>query len=286
MVNSRYSKFLGIPLEYLGSLYYFIILVSYAFLFFQPALRTPAFTSALFILTGIAFLFSLYLIFIQAFILRQWCIWCLLSAALSITIFLISLGNISFAVALLGGMFAVLAFTESLGFVLGMGGATAALFLFFKFIRSNFDIDDGEASVLHELSELIWLGLVLTFMSLYAQYAVEHNVLATSPMFLVRMAALFVVAVSGAVLNLLFAPVVSMLPFHTEKLRGNSRPSFLVSLRVGTILTGAISLASWYFAFVLQFLPTTYSLGRLLVAYSIVLIAAIAIGDFVNRKLS
>jgi len=286
VVNSRYSKFLGIPLEYLGTLYYLIIVVSYTLLLFVPSFGTEFLISSLAILTAFAFFFSLYLLFIQAFILRQWCIWCLLSAALSILIFIVSLTSLSFAGEFLANISAVLLFVESLGFVFGMGGATAALFLFFRFLKSDFNIDDEEAGVLHGFSELVWLGIGLIFISMYAQYVVEHEILAVSGAFIIRSVALFVVLFSGAILNLLFAPIVSMLPFHTEKLQGEQGPSFLSLLRRWTLVTGAVGLSSWYFAFAVMYLSVLYSLSILFFVYALVLLAAILIALLIDQKLS
>ena len=87
VIHSDYSRFLGIPVEYLGILYYGIIAFSYAALALRPDLNMPLVLLALLIVTTVAFLFSLYLTFIQAFALRQWCTWCLISAGLCTLIF-------------------------------------------------------------------------------------------------------------------------------------------------------------------------------------------------------
>lgn len=90
VVQSKYSKFLGIPVEIIGILYYATVATTYAvslafpgFLFFHVVYIVLA-------LTAIAFAFSLYLTFIQAFILKQWCTWCLISAGFCAVIFIIA----------------------------------------------------------------------------------------------------------------------------------------------------------------------------------------------------
>jgi len=87
VVKSDYSRFLGIPVEILGIIYYSLVAIGYFISFFiEPSENFVLFLAFASIL---AFLFSIYLTIIQAFLLRQWCTWCLISAALSTTIFLL-----------------------------------------------------------------------------------------------------------------------------------------------------------------------------------------------------
>lgn len=88
VVNSEYSKLFGIPLENLGLLYYGVIALSYSIFFVFPQFVSPIIVYSILILSTFAFLFSIYLTFIQAFTLKEWCTWCLISASLSITIFI------------------------------------------------------------------------------------------------------------------------------------------------------------------------------------------------------
>lgn len=98
VIKSRYSKFFGIPLEYLGMAYFAAIFIAYIILLAFPQLLPGVALLGLRLLTMGAFFFSLYLLFVQAFLLRQWCIWCLLAAMLSMIIFFISLISLESAV--------------------------------------------------------------------------------------------------------------------------------------------------------------------------------------------
>ncbi len=80
---SSYSKTFGIPNPYLGLLMYTIILV----LLFNPLLA-PTWVLPFIIIFGFAF--SMYFTFIQMFILRAFCTWCVVSA-INFTIMFISL---------------------------------------------------------------------------------------------------------------------------------------------------------------------------------------------------
>jgi len=91
VVHSDYSKFLGVPVEIFGMIYYAVIGVSYLSLIFMATLSTPIFTATLVGLSLAAFIFSIYLIAVQIFILKEGCFWCFVSAAASIAIFILSM---------------------------------------------------------------------------------------------------------------------------------------------------------------------------------------------------
>lgn len=272
VITSRYSKFLGVSLEYWGMFYYALIFAAYIVLIFAPHLLSEFLLSGLIMLTAAAFFFSLYLLFVQAFLLRQWCIWCLLSAMLSIVIFIISLASINFAVAFLAEITTVIEAVHTLGFVLGIGGATTALFLFARFLR-DLDIDENELQILKGISELVWLGLAFVLVSQFISYVVYAELLSRSGPFLVQTVALFVATVSGAVLMIIFAPFLAVIPFNETAKDHRHSPS--ESLKKPLFITGAITLSSWYFAFSMNYSPE-YELTVLLLAYIAVIAAAVA----------
>lgn len=89
VVHSDYSKFLGIPLEKLGMAYYALASIGYFILIFWEFV--PIYIVGLLVLLSIiAFIFSLYLIFVQIFILKKGCSWCFVSAAICILIFILN----------------------------------------------------------------------------------------------------------------------------------------------------------------------------------------------------
>lgn len=88
VVYSKYSKFLGIPVENIGSAYYLIVFLSYASFLFFPDWKSEAFSFFVISLTTVAFIFSVYLLYVQSVVLRQWCTWCLMSSALCTIIFI------------------------------------------------------------------------------------------------------------------------------------------------------------------------------------------------------
>lgn len=89
VIHSDYSKILGIPVEILGMAYYFFIGSIYSVVFIFDLWSSPIG----FILLGISMcsvLFSIYLVSMQVFVIKQWCAWCLGSAAISLLIFVLS----------------------------------------------------------------------------------------------------------------------------------------------------------------------------------------------------
>ncbi|MCR4334211.1 MAG: vitamin K epoxide reductase family protein [Patescibacteria group bacterium] len=282
VITSRYSKFLGVPLEYWGMFYYSIIFITYIILIFAPFLFSKFFLSGLVMFTATAFLFSLYLLFVQGFLLRQWCIWCLLSATLSIGIFIVSLASVDFVVAFLADIIIIIQAIHSLGFILGIGGATATLFLFFKFLH-DLDINESESQILKGISELVWFGLALTLISQFAFYIVSAKTLAFSGPFLAQTIALFMVAISNAVLMIIFAPFLAMIPFN--EITEEHRYSPLKSLKKPFFLIGAIALSSWYFSFLMNYSPE-YELIVLFSVYIIVIIISVGTALFLEKSIS
>ncbi len=93
VIHSDYSKILGINVEILGMSYYFLVSIMYAFLnvlnFYFPNILW-----ILLAFSGCSVLFSIYLLSVQTFIIRHWCIWCLFSALISVLIFFLSYLNL------------------------------------------------------------------------------------------------------------------------------------------------------------------------------------------------
>ncbi len=93
VVNSSSSYFLGLSIEILGLFYYLFVFLGYMlilnlyFLNYNFLLLEKVIT----ISTVFAFLFSLRLVYLQHFVLKMYCFWCLLSSAVSFLIFLASL---------------------------------------------------------------------------------------------------------------------------------------------------------------------------------------------------
>jgi dihydroorotate dehydrogenase subfamily 2 len=80
VTSSKYSEIFGIPLALLGSIYY-------VFLFFFLTRKETMFKHFFILTSTFGVLFSTYLIYIQAFVIGLFCLYCLASAAISFFIF-------------------------------------------------------------------------------------------------------------------------------------------------------------------------------------------------------
>lgn len=92
--NSPYAEFLGIPVPLLGVMGYGAIL-ALAIAGIQPRFVDDRRISATLLLTcGLAAVFTLYLNYLEAFVIRAWCRWCIGSAVIVTALFLLSLTEI------------------------------------------------------------------------------------------------------------------------------------------------------------------------------------------------
>ena len=90
VIHSDYSKFLGMPLEILGMVYYGLLAVSYGLIIIFSVFDPPIIDSILLFIVTCAFIFSLYLTLLQAFVIKNWCTWCLISFVICATIFILA----------------------------------------------------------------------------------------------------------------------------------------------------------------------------------------------------
>lgn len=86
VLHSRYATSLGIPNELLGMIYYTFAYVLYVVLLSYHGMYAPLVLLALAILSLLGLTMSMYLLSLQAFIIRAWCMWCLLSALATVCI--------------------------------------------------------------------------------------------------------------------------------------------------------------------------------------------------------
>ena len=93
VIHSDYSKFIGFPVENLGMFYYGFIAFAYGFALIFPGLYIPLVSYGLLVATVLAFVFSIYLTLVQAFVLKNWCTWCIISACICATIFGIAISD-------------------------------------------------------------------------------------------------------------------------------------------------------------------------------------------------
>lgn len=284
VIHSDYSRFLGVPVENIGLIYYALIALGHGLILGFPHalswLDLP-----LLIASTSAFLFSLYLTFIQIVALRKLCTWCLLSATFCLLIFGLTLmGMLDFVFPLLVEYRSVILILHVLAMALGLGAATLTDIFFFKFLKDS-RISEDEAQMLSTLSEIIWLALGVAILTGAALFLPDATAYIDTPKFLAKMVIVAVIVLNGAFLNLYIAPKLVKISFaephhHKEGELGRAR-------RIAFAL-GPVSVVSWYSAFILGSLPATTPLSFLafLKIYILLLVMAVTIGQFVENRLS
>ncbi len=284
VVHSEFSSFLGVPLEYLGMLYYALVASSYLAFLALPTLATQLATFLILSISAAAFLFSLYLTFIQAFYLKQWCSWCLLSAILSTTVFVLAAASSRLGfVDLLAEHHTWLVASHMLGLAFGLAGATITDVFFFRFLR-DFRISQWEAEIMRTLSQVIWFGLAILVISGIGLYLPQASALNQSAKYLVKMIVVVVIIVNGAFLNLMISPQLVHISFgeRHHHMRGE-----LHRIRKIAFALGAVSLTSWYSAFVLGVLrSTTLGFWTLLALYVGMLAVMVGVSQLMERLIA
>lgn len=86
VVGSKFGRTFGIKNEIIGMTYY-LLLAAYSLV----SMVTPSLAEILIIwakmVVILATVFSLYLLYVQAYVLRQFCSWCLIAISINILIF-------------------------------------------------------------------------------------------------------------------------------------------------------------------------------------------------------
>lgn len=88
VTNSKYSVIFGIPLALLGLLYYLFMLIS-SLLYFDT--KNPVIPKIFLPVTTLGFIFSGYLVYLQIWVIKALCQYCILSAITSTALFILSL---------------------------------------------------------------------------------------------------------------------------------------------------------------------------------------------------
>lgn len=273
VVHSSYSKFLGIPVEAVGMVYYFLITLFYAIALFVPAWTDGVIHFFMLGMTLGAFLFSVYLVCIQGFVIKQWCTWCLGSAMIATGIFL---ANFIFTKADMSSYLlqfkGAIVLAHAVSASIGLGAAFTTDFLFFKFIKDK-KISSEEKNIMDTLSHVIWFAIgciIVTGIGIYAPQATALNHL---PKFLIKAISVGVIVVNGFILNLVISPRLTKIDFGTIH---GEHERFLVSIRRLSFALGAVSISSWFTAFILGAVRNVYvPFNILLSAYIGIVVVAI-----------
>lgn len=281
VIYSDYSKFFGVPVEYLGLFYYGVIVVAYGGQQLWQY-RTDVLLFSLFLLSTFAALFSLYLTFIQVVTLKKFCTWCLCSALLSLAIFVLTLTMSAQALLpILNTLRPGLIIIHVAAMAIGLGAATLADLFFFQFLR-DYRFSTFEVQVLNKFSQVIWFALALIVFTGIALYLPASERLVVADKFWMKQLVVAVIVVNGAFLNLFVAPRFLQIQFGNHE----HQPGELVRARRLAFALGPISIISWYSAFLLGALPESpWTFSTMLTIYAVLLCLGVLMGQGTERLL-
>jgi len=163
----------------------------------------------------------------------------------------------------------------SMGVALGV--TTVADFLFFRFLR-DLKISQQESEILNTLSMIIWTVLVLIILSGLGLYLPNAESLNGSSKFMVKLTVVGIIILNGIMLNFLIGP--NLTKIFGEEVNFSKSPRWVRRL---AFAGGAISMTSWYSAFILGSLrKQPYSYWEILGVYLVLVAGAITMSQLVE----
>lgn len=282
VTQSEYSKFLGVAVEKMGMAYYTLVISIYALHGFLPGFVPD---KVMFLMTGVtigAFIFSVYLIFIQAFVLKKWCTWCIFSACFTTFIFITAVYGTDINLpAFLAQYKSVIVIIHALAAAVALGAATITDIFFFRFLK-DYRISESENALMKTLSGVIWLALGVIILSGIGLFIPESERLLQSSKFLLKVVAVAVVTINGVCLNLVVTPKMMSLDFTG----GSDGITDLRNMRRLSYALGGISIVSWYLIFILGSLRSIpIKFGTALVLYICVLVGVVIGSQIMDRRI-
>lgn len=172
-----------------------------------------------------------------------------------------------------------------IGFAFGVGGATSSDVVFLRAIR-NGKVSRDEYNIIKTLSSVVWASVVLLLTSGAMLMALQQYEIGDVPrfgwsFFQLKMVAYAFVIANGIVFHFMVFPLIRNSIGKSFRTQSMKRKYGLFAI------TGAVSIVSWYTAFLLVAFGRffiEYSFSALLAGY-LTLIAAAAIGAYSVIKL-
>ncbi|NQV90708.1 hypothetical protein HQ487_04890 [Candidatus Uhrbacteria bacterium] len=282
VMHSDYSKFLGIPVEVLGMVYYALLAVGHGLSLVN--IGEGWIDALLLLVSSSAFLFSLYLTSVQVFTLKKLCTWCLLSALFCLSIFTLSL--ISFTdivVPLLFHYQSVLDGLHLFAVGLGTGIATTTTVFFYQFLRDG-RISEDESRILSVLFELGWVSLGLLLIFSWSMFLSDPLWLLHISVFTGEFLASLGVILGTGFLTLKVIPKLYLISSGQDHVH---RDGEVLLARKRIFMVGPVSLVSWYLTFLLSLFPDTFSIPFefILIGYLSILLFSATLGYLIYSRL-
>lgn len=261
VITSKYSKFLGLDVEILGILYYTTIIVAYTVFLFTPQVAPSWFVFGVLMSSIVAVMFSLYLTFLQAFTLKMWCTWCLISAAFTALILVAALPAAAIGLTSLMAQFIpVLIWLAVIGAAIGLGTSIAFDALYLTFLK-DFEISDTQEKSLNTINHLVWASVAAVFLGT-AGLALGDPGMLENPAFLASAFVLGFIILNDSIYTLYLGNKMSSITF-AEKDEGKDYST----VKQASFMLASFSTVSWTFLLTLQVLSPQMNVYNLLAVF-------------------
>jgi ABC-type Fe3+-siderophore transport system permease subunit len=164
---------------------------------------------------------------------------------------------------------------HAIGAAIGLGAATLSDFTFFNFLKDK-KVSKKESSVFHILTKTIWLALGILILSGIALFLSDPEYYKVSSKFMLKMGIVGILTLNGLIMTLYLHKNMIKLDFTRIENQLVKRISFA---------SGAISIASWYFSFILgsiRKLPVSLNTG--IISYICVISAGIIVSQIIYTR--
>ncbi len=159
---------------------------------------------------------------------------------------------------------------------IGVGATTATDFLFFHFLK-DFKISHNEEKIMRIMSSLLWVALIGLIITGVLIFFAKPEVYSVSSKFITKMTIVGCITLNGILLNGYLHPRLIKLSFDTAAYGYRATRIAFAS--------GAVSLISWYIAFILGSLRSLpFSAGLMIGVYACVLVGAIGMSQIMFMK--
>jgi uncharacterized membrane protein len=251
---SKYSKIIGIDIEYFGFLYYLFILIGSVSMIFIPTF--PTILKFILIVTTIAgFGFSAYLTMVQAFYIKNWCTWCLSSGLVS-TLILASSGY-SFHTSVMNGLnigevlsefLPLISLIQLIAVSVGVASITVSSLMTIKFLK-DFKIDQREDRKINTVNQITWVSILLLIIVNVSVFTINPVSYLSSAQWITQLFILAVLVFNTAILDLQVQPNLIGLRLDMSSINVFKT----LWLRQNAFSGTAISLVSWYIIMLISF---------------------------------
>lgn len=281
-----YYRFLGLPSELAGSVYYSLMFIWFATYGFFPLLLSPFLNYCALAISCCAFIYSFYLMLVQIWLMKYRCLSCLTStlfcASIFVGVILLMQGRLA---EWLGSHVTGISFLFTLGLSFSFGATVIITLLLVRFLR-DFRITAWEEDILHALSQARWIGfdcVLVAFLGLTIPL-LEGGIY--SPLAILEWIMLIVVFGATALLNLKVIPVLTHLSLTKQYVKVAKD---LHTERRALFALSGIILVSWFFLFILgsvreTFFPLLSALVLYFYVIAIVIVGSQIIEYFFTHK--